>query len=602
MWGSEEAFRLYGLDLTPSQVLPLDIVQSIPLAEHRPSLDTALTDLVAGRAPYDIEYRIRRVSDGVLRDIRSRAELVRRPDVALPLIVGTVQDITDRKAMEDAVRASEERYRMILEHAADAIFLGSAAGIAEANHRATTLTGYPREELVGMSLESLFGASELVRVPFRYDLIEQGAAVTLERMLTRKDGSTVPVEMHTVRLPDGVYQAIIRDISERRRLESQLQLRQRMDSIGTLASGIAHDFNNILVSILGYAELVRGEAGALSEGGRDAVDQVLTAARRAADLVRRLRTLARPEPPSKGSFDLHTVVSDALHVLAETTDRRIRKTCTFDAGQWFVRGSASDLYHALVNLAVNAVQAIEEKEISEHDVVTFDAAAYDATTGDPHGLSRGSYIRLSVSDTGAGMTPEVRARAFDPLFSTKSKGVRKGQGLGLTMVYNIVVTQHGGAIGVESEPGRGSTFYLYLPAGTVPQARTIEAPPKLQAGPATILLVEDEEQIASLAKRVLSGVGHRVIVATDGASALEQFGPAGEGVDLVILDQTLPRLSGVEVLAEMVRRRPEVRVVMSSGNEITIPETIGRPIPFLPKPYALGDLKTAVRKALSGPS
>jgi CheY-like chemotaxis protein len=198
------------------------------------------------------------------------------------------------------------------------------------------------------------------------------------------------------------------------------------------------------------------------------------------------------------------------------------------------------------------------------------------------------------------MSPDVKARAFDPLFSTKTKGVRKGQGLGLTMVYNIVVTQHSGAIAVDTEIGRGSTFHLFLPAGSRPEAATLDSATKAASAPATILLVEDEEQIAGLATRVLSGVGHRVIVAADGAAALEQFGPTGEGIDLVILDQTLPRLSGVDVLVEMIRRRRDVNVVMSSGNEIKVPESIGRPIPFLPKPYALGDLKTAVRKALSG--
>jgi hypothetical protein len=198
------------------------------------------------------------------------------------------------------------------------------------------------------------------------------------------------------------------------------------------------------------------------------------------------------------------------------------------------------------------------------------------------------------------MAPEVRARAFDPLFSTKTKGVRKGQGLGLTMVYNIVVTQHGGAVTIETEAGRGAAFHLYVPLGTCPQAAAGIAAARTASAPATILLVEDEEQIAGLATRVLSGVGHRVIVAGDGASALEQFGPAGEGIDLVILDQTLPRLSGVQVLVEMVKRRPDVNVVMSSGNEVELPASVGRPIPFLPKPYALGDLKTAVRKALSG--
>jgi CheY-like chemotaxis protein len=199
------------------------------------------------------------------------------------------------------------------------------------------------------------------------------------------------------------------------------------------------------------------------------------------------------------------------------------------------------------------------------------------------------------------MSAEVQARAFDPLFSTKARGVRKGQGLGLTMVYHIVVTQHGGAITFDSREGQGTTVHLYLPAGARPEAAVSEAPSAIAASPAGgILIVEDEEAVAGLMRQVLTRAGHRVLLAEDGVVGLETFVARGADIDLVILDQTLPRLSGIDVLRELSRLRPGLRVIMSSGDQVPVPAGLNAAVGFLPKPFSLADLKAAVRKALTG--
>jgi two-component system, cell cycle sensor histidine kinase and response regulator CckA len=603
MWASEEAFRIYGLPINATESLPLDQVQAIPLPEYRAILDASLKDLVSGRAAYDVEFELCRPRDGARRTIHSLAEVERAVDGTPRAVVGTLQDITERKAIEEALRASEERLRMLLEHAADAIFLISAASgcerVVRVNRRACELTGFSRDELVGLTVADRFSDDELAREPLRLDLVRRGEPVIRERTLTRKDGTTVPVEMHTARLPDGDYQSIVRDISDRRRLEEQLRLRQRMDSIGELASGIAHDFNNILVAILGYGEILTDEAPELSSSSRGAVQQIVVAARRAADLVRRLQSLTRPDRRVEGSFDLHQVVADAFHLLSETTDRRIRKEIGIAPGTWFVHGNGADLYHALVNLGLNAVQAIEARGHAGDHVVRVDACRHDAEPGNGLSLAPGAYVHLRFSDTGAGMTADVRQRAFDPLFSTKQKGVRKGQGLGLTMVYHTVVVQHRGAIDIDSVEGRGTVFHLYLPAGR-DVAKSAAAPvPAAPAGSGTVLVVEDEEQVSTLARRVLERAGYRVLVAGDGLSALTMFDAHAEEIRVVLLDQTLPTMSGAEVMAHIQRTHPGMPIVISSGNLVALPPGTADTVRVLAKPYSPSGLTSAVSAALA---
>jgi PAS domain S-box-containing protein len=601
MWGSEEAFRIYGLEMPPDQQLPLALVKEVPEPAYRPLLDKALEDLLAGLGPYDVEFEIFRPADAKTRFVHSRAELARGPDGRAIAIVGTLHDVTDRRNMENALRASEERFRMILEHAADAIVLGDSTGMITAlNEQACELTGYARDELLGSHVTRLFTHDELVRVPLRFNVIEKGQAVIVERMLRRKDATTIPVEMHSKKLPDGTYQTICRDIRERRKLEEQLRLRQRMDSIGELASGIAHDFNNILVAIVGYTELLEIEGEELSESSREKVRRLLAASRRASDLVGRLQGISHPDRSVDVTFDVHKVASDAVQVLAETTDRRIRVELAVEPGICHVHGGESDIYHALVNLGLNGVQAIEAKGVADGDAVRFEGRPYVAGPEDPHGLAAGEYVEVRVSDTGSGMPPEVKARAFDPLFSTKRRGERKGQGLGLTMVYNTVVTGHGGAIDVETEEGTGTAFRLFLPAAQDRVRDEAEASGSDDdtSRRGTILIIDDEPQILDVARTVLERAGHRVMTASDGVEGLTEFEQHESEIDLLIIDISLPKLSGTDVMREVFRRNPSVGVILSSGNRIEVSEEDKASVRVLPKPYTAGQLTAVVRESL----
>ncbi|MEX1309706.1 MAG: PAS domain S-box protein [Candidatus Sulfomarinibacteraceae bacterium] len=603
MWGSDEAFRIYGLTLAPGNTLPYDLVKQVPLPDDRPRLDQALADLIERGAPYEIRFRIRRIDDGAIRFIHSFAE-VTREDAGTPLVItGTVQDVTEHeeaaRALQDALRANEERAKLILEQAADAIFIGTPDGTCSTvNEQGCELTGYPRDELVGSNIQILFDSDVLAEAPLRFDLVDEGESVIRERRLTRKDGVKVVVEMRTKRLSDGSFQSIIRDISQRKRLEEQLYLRQRMDSLGTLAGGIAHDFNNILAAIVGYADAFRLSDDAASENRERASAGILQACRRAADLVRGLQMLTRPAPRETVSFDLHTVASEVFRVLDKTTNRIIVKEMRIPADRFHVLGDSSSLYHALMNLGLNAVQAIEEKGPGVGDAVTIEAFDEEVPSGDPRALDPGSYIHVVLRDTGTGMSPEVQSRAFDLLFTTREKGERKGQGLGLAVVYNVVVRHHHGLVEIESTEGEGCAFHLFLPRG---EPAPMEGPPierPIRTGSETILVIEDEQPLVALTREVLENLGYTVLTAADGQEGIELFSLRKDEIDLVLLDRTLPRLAGEKVLQQMLALDPGTKVIVSSGDTSVDLSVVPGARMILHKPYSLMVLFDAIRDVI----
>ncbi len=605
MWGSDEAFRVYGLALNPENSLPYEIVKEISLPEARPELDRALAGLLEDGTPYEIRFRIRRHDDGAVRHIHSFAEAACDGSGKPVLITGTIQDVTEyeeaNRELRDALRANEERAQLILEQAADAIFLRSPDDdcFIQVNEQACELTGYERDELIGRDFRLLFDDDVLTSEPLRSDLLDRGETVIRERLLTRKDGDRTVIEMRSKRLSDGYYQSILRDISDRKRLEEQLYLRQRMDSIGTLAGGIAHDFNNILAAIVGAADALR-----LTEDGTAARDRtvssVLQACRRAADLVRSLQMLTRPSPFERESFDLHSVASEVFQVLEQTTSRLVVKEMSVPEGSFPVHGNPSSIYHVLMNLGINAIHAVEDKGPGLEDIVRIEAVDHIVEERGRLPLAPGPYVRVTVRDTGVGMSREIQNRAFDLLFTTKDKGERKGQGLGLAVVYNVIVRHHHGAIDVESTEGEGTAFHVYLPRGTMPAIDDAPLTPVIRGGDECILLVEDEPEIASLIHEVLESLGYAVLVADDGAEAIEIFRKNRTDLDLVILDRTLPKIPGERVLQLMQELDPDIKVIVSSGDTTVDLGLFPGAFSVLHKPYRLATLFDAIRDALDG--
>jgi len=727
MWASEEAFRIYGLTPTPDLLLPLADAQSIPLREHRPALDAALAALIAGTGVYDIEFAIRRANDGAIRHVHSRALLTRDPQGRPWRVDGTLQDITERKRMQEALCTSEAKYRMLVEHAADGILLGRPSGeVFEANRRACELSGYAREELVGRPISVLFSAHELEVEPLRFDLLEAGDLVLRQREIRRRDGTLAPVEMCSRKLPDGTLQAILRDISERRqaerdlaareeqyrtlfessydavlitcsrvvvrcnrrstvllgmdaeqmvgraltrllaplqppgladareldrclaaaeqgqtsllramlrradgstflgeialaglrirgvdhvqanvrdrteqaRLEAQLALRQRLTALGTIASGIAHDFNNLLAIIQGHAETMSHQPEALSANHRQAIEGIVHACRRGADLTGRLATFTSPAEDDTASFDVARVAAESVKVLSETTNRVITKRVRGLTSDRFALGSESQIYHVLMNLGINAIQAIEQRGVRNGDEVVFEIGRYHAVQGDRTGLAPGRYVHVIVRDSGPGMPPDVREQAFDPWFATRTKGTRKGQGLGLAIVYDTVVRRHRGSVEIESDPGRGTAVHLYLPEGQAVQEQPRIPSTFARGAGETILVVDDEPQLRDLATRILTHAGYQVLTAADGLGAVEVFRDHEQEIAVIVLDRTMPGQSGEAVLAEMKRIAPHVPVIISSGDAALDLANFPGAAAVLHKPYGAAVLCKAVADAI----
>lgn len=411
-------------------------------------------------------------------------------------------------------------------------------------------------------------------------------------------GNEIPVEVVAAPIFDArgeVVQIIetCRDISDRqraeqeqRRLETQLLQAQKLESLGILAGGVAHDFNNLLVGVLGNASLALDQ---LPPGSTayETVRQIETAAQRAADLARQMLAYS-----GKGKFIVEpinpsTLVEEMVHLLEASVSKKAALHYDFPEDPPWIEADATQLRQVVMNLITNASEAIGDQSgvitVRTRVLETDRGVECDGQADDE--LPPGRYVVIEVSDTGCGMDEDTRARIFDPFFTTKFAG----RGLGLAAVLGIV-RGHRGAIQVESRPGRGSTFRLWFPAPDCSSRSASTAPPTAEPArnSGTVLVVDDEELVRSVAKAILEQAGFAVLTATDGREALDAFGRQSDGIDAVLLDMTMPRLSGEQVLREMRRIRADVPVILSSGyHELTAPPYLtetGR-TGFVQKPY-----------------
>ena len=606
MWGSDEAFKLYGVELTSGNRLPLEIVQSIPTPESRATLDVALRRLLANEAPYDVEFEVVRRDDGARRVIHSLAEVV-RDDQGRPIAVnGTLQDVTERKAMEVALRASEERSRMLVEEAADAIvLLGPDRRITSANRRAVELWGCTLDELVPSTLPPLFVEGEFERQPAQFDLLDRGEITVSERKIVRRDRTPVSVELRSRKLPDGTYQIILRDLTERQRaeedrarLEAQLHRAQKMEAIGLLAGGIAHDFNNLLTVIGGSASLGLADA-TLSASTRESFAEISTAVASAANLTRQLLAFSRKQVIAPRVLDLNEVIRHVTGILRRVLGEGIAVHSIPARDLGAVRIDPGQVEQLLVNLAINSRDAMKGQ-----GTLTIETSnvRLDESYARQHPLvTPGDYVLLVVSDDGAGMSAETKSHLFEPFFTTKAPG--HGTGLGLAMVYGAV-KQNAGHVEVYSEVGRGTSFKIYLPrVDSATEELGIPAATAVARGTELIAVVEDDVSVRTAAASMLRWLGYRVHACANGAEALAQVPALLMPPALLITDVIMPGMNGRELATQLRERLPGLKVLYASGythNVIAHQGVLDEGIEFLSKPYSLETLGRRVREVLDG--
>jgi two-component system, cell cycle sensor histidine kinase and response regulator CckA len=516
----------------------------------------------------------------------------------------TVEQAVQKQRLAQALLDSEERYRFVTENIADAVFLLEMDGrIAMGNGRAETITGYPQAELVGRSMLSLLPEAGAREAQTRLGDARAGAdgSPVFEAEMIRKDGGRVLLEVHvTSVLKDGHPVArlgVARDITERRSLEDQLRQAQKMEGIGRLAAGVAHDFNNLLTAIGGRCYLVLNALTSENPIRRE-IEIIQGAAERAAKLTHQLLAFSRKQILELRMLDLNTVVAGIEPLLRRMIREDIEIATALDPAAGHVKADVGQIEQVLLNLGVNASDAMPHggRLTMATANVTLDEA-YARTHAE---VEPGAYVMLSVSDTGHGMTPEVQAHIFEPFFTTKEVG--KGTGLGLATVYGIA-KQSGGHVTVYSEVDHGTVFKLYLPKGEeAPEIAEPERPPQIaHRGAETVLLVEDDEPLRTLAREILSIQGYTVLDAPSPSAALRLAEAYPGTIHILLTDVVMPQMNGRQVADHLLVARPGLKVLFMSGytDAAIVQHGVLEPgTHFLQKPFTPDGLSRKVREAL----
>lgn len=476
------------------------------------------------------------------------------------------------------------------------------ASIVYVNEAACQMLGYSREELLEMRVYDIDPVVTTEVWPKIWELLRKVRKNTMEGQHRTKDGRIIPVEIAgNLLMFEGVEYscAFVRDISERKQLELRLRQSEKMKAIGQLAGGVAHDFNNQLTGVSGYADLLsdrlHGDATAAHY-----VEQIQLAVRRAASLTHQLLTFARQENQVSEAVDLNAIAKEAIGILERSIDKKIVIVRNLDARHPTVVGDAARLQSAILNLALNAADAMPRggQLWIRSETVALDAE-FCARQALP--VEAGRYVMLEVGDDGEGMPREVLDRLYEPFFTTKEKG--RGTGLGLSAVYGAMKS-HRGTIDVHSEVAKGTTVRLYLPLHEGPSKDAVgeSLPIATLAGRLRVMVVEDEEPLRAMLDVILQGLGCEVVTFENGARASEYYRASSTKVDLVVLDMRMPVMDGTETFHALRAINPAVKVLLASGHSLTgaaqaLLESGAKA--FLQKPYRRQALVEKIQEVLA---
>lgn len=504
--------------------------------------------------------------------------------------------LTDPASPQESAAIPFDR---LVEYAADAFFIYDLGGrFLAVNQRACEGLGYTREELLGRSVADIDQAHDAVEFLNRHGGMAIGIPSTGQGVHRRKDGTTFPVETRVSLFAEGqrpLFLAIARDVSERRTFEEGLRQSQKMEALGRLAGGVAHDFNNLLTAILGYSDMLLGR---VAPDLRKDVSEVKQAGERAAQLTRQLLAFSRRQVIRPRVLDLNEVARAIEGMLRRLIPETIHMELALGAGEMWAKADSGQIDQVILNLAVNARDAMPMGGLLR--IATSLAEVGPEFVGRHPGSAIESYVVLSVSDTGVGISKETLAHLFEPFFTTKDVG--KGTGLGLATVYGIT-KQSGGFLTVASEPGKGTTFRIYLPCvQDRPQAQTDSQVVAIFSGSERILLVEDDAAVRGFVAQGLRLHGYTVTEAASPEEALRASEPANQSPELLLTDMVMPGMSGRELARALRARHPRIGVVYMSGytEDVALREGVIEPgAGFIAKPFVMIDLLARIRKTLA---
>ena len=576
--------------------------------EHVELICNSLKQKLTDHAPttYEIEA-IRK--DGTRVPVEVSSRLIYRGGRPIG-VQGSVRDISERRRAEEVVRASEQRFRDLVENANDIIFTCDMLGnITSLNRAGERVTGYTAEEALKMNIAQAVSPDDIAKV--RHMLSRKRAAdvaTVYDLELITKSGGRAAVEISSrAILKDGEavgVQGIARDITDRQRMENdlrasqaQLQQSQRLEAVGQLAGGVAHDFNNLLTAIIGYSDFALRKMRANNPIRRD-IEEIKKAANRAATLTRQLLAFSRKQILKPEVLDLNLVVGDMHKLLERLIGEDIDLVTTLGSDTDPVKADRGQLEQIIMNLVVNARDAMPfgGSVTIETANVVFD----EAYTSEHVPVKPGKYAMLAVSDSGLGMDANTQLHIFEPFFTTKELG--KGTGLGLSTVYGIV-KQSGGFIWVYSELNVGTTFKIYLPSLTElhfdQELTSIDTPERTEAS--TVLLVEDDPLVRNVALRALESAGYKVLESGNGHGALAMAHSCDDEIDLLITDVVMPLMGGRELAQELSALHPKTSILFMSGytdDAVVRHGIMDKDIEYLQKPFTAESLVRRVGEVL----
>ena len=529
-------------------------------------------------------------------------ELVKEQTAELSGAIEQLQrEITERKRTEDVLRVSEEKYRNVLESIEDGYYEGDIAGnFTSFNDSLCVILGYPKNELIGMNFSNILDQENGIKAFKVFNNVYKTGKPDkgFDWEVIRKDGTKRYIEESVSLITDtegqGIgFRGIMRDITEKKRLEAQLSHAQKMEALGTLAGGIAHNFNNLLMGIQGNASLMLLDADS-NHPNYERLKNIEKQVQSGSRLTRQLLGYAREGKYEIKPISLNQLVKETVNTFS-MAKKEIKVHQELAEELFGIIADLGQIEQVLLNLFVNAADAmpgggklfLKAINITHEDI-----------KGKPYEVKPGNYILLTVRDTGIGMEKKTMERIFDPFFTTK--GLSKGTGLGLASAYGIIKA-HGGYIDVESEKGSGTTFEIYLPASEKKTTKEKKIATKVIKGEETVLLVDDEDMIIGVAGEILRTLGYKVLVARGGKEAIELYNKNRDNIDIVLLDMIMPDIGGGEAFDRMKEMNPDIKVLLSSGYSMDgqAAEIINRGCKgFIQKPFSMEQLSQKIREIL----